>query len=70
MRRQYTVDEFRGMVNKIKSQIADFNFTTDIMVGFPGETEEDFQETCKLIKEIGFTPCPYIQIFSAAGNPC
>jgi threonylcarbamoyladenosine tRNA methylthiotransferase MtaB len=55
MRRQYSVDEFKGMVNKIKSKIPDFNFTTDIMVGFPGETEEDFQETCKVIKEIGFT---------------
>jgi len=55
MRRQYTVDEFIGMVNKIKSKIPDFNFTTDIMVGFPGETEEDFQETCKVIKDIGFT---------------
>jgi len=55
MRRQYTVDEFLGMVNKIKSKIPDFNFTTDIMVGFPGETEEDFQETCKVIKDIGFT---------------
>jgi len=55
MRRQYTVDEFRGMVNKIKSKIPDFNFTTDIMVGFPGETIEDFQETCNLVMEIGFT---------------
>jgi len=55
MRRQYTMDEFRGMVNKIKSKIPDFNFTTDIMVGFPGETEEDFQETCKAIQEFRFT---------------
>ncbi len=55
MRRQYTVDEFTEMVNKIKSKIPDFNFTTDIMVGFPGETEEDFQETCRAIEEIGFT---------------
>jgi len=55
MRRQYTVDEFRGMVNKIKSKIPDFNFTTDIMVGFPDEIDEDFMKTCKVSKELGFT---------------
>ncbi|MEZ5197549.1 MAG: tRNA (N(6)-L-threonylcarbamoyladenosine(37)-C(2))-methylthiotransferase MtaB [Bacteroidales bacterium] len=55
MRRQYTVGDFKTMVDKIRSRIPDFNFTTDIMVGFPDETEEDFQETCKAINEIGFT---------------
>jgi threonylcarbamoyladenosine tRNA methylthiotransferase MtaB len=55
MRRQYTVDEFTGMINKVKSQIPDFNFTTDIIVGFPGETEEDFQASCKVAEEIGFS---------------
>jgi len=55
MRRQYTVHDFRNMVYKIKSTIPDFNFTTDIMVGFPGETDEDFDETCRVSKEIGFS---------------
>ncbi len=55
MRRQYTVDDFRNMVHKIKSTIPDFNFTTDIMVGFPGETDEDFDETCRVSKEMGFS---------------
>jgi threonylcarbamoyladenosine tRNA methylthiotransferase MtaB len=55
MRRQYTVDEFKTMVHKIKKKIPDFNFTTDIMVGFPGETEEDFQETCKVSEQLGFS---------------
>jgi threonylcarbamoyladenosine tRNA methylthiotransferase MtaB len=55
MRRNYTVDEFKAMVAKIKSRIPDFNFTTDLMVGFPEETEEDFQLSCKRIKEIGFS---------------
>ncbi|MCD4663639.1 MAG: MiaB/RimO family radical SAM methylthiotransferase, partial [Bacteroidales bacterium] len=43
MRRNYTVDDFRQMVNKIRKRIPDFNFTTDIMVGFPDETEKDFK---------------------------
>ncbi|MCD4684027.1 MAG: tRNA (N(6)-L-threonylcarbamoyladenosine(37)-C(2))-methylthiotransferase MtaB [Bacteroidales bacterium] len=55
MRRQYTVDEFRTMVKKIRNKVADFNITTDIMVGFPGETDEDFSETCKVVEEIGFS---------------
>jgi threonylcarbamoyladenosine tRNA methylthiotransferase MtaB len=55
MRRQYAVDDFRAMVRKIRGKIPDFNFTTDIMVGFPGETEKEFQETCKVTEEIGFS---------------
>jgi len=55
MRRQYTVADFRSMVRKIMSKIPDFNFTTDIMVGFPGETEKEFQDTCQVVEEIGFS---------------
>jgi threonylcarbamoyladenosine tRNA methylthiotransferase MtaB len=55
MRRQYTVDDFRTMVEKIRKLIPDFNFTTDIMVGFPGETEAEFRETCAVAEEIGFS---------------
>ena len=54
MRRQYTVDQFVGMVNKVKASIPHFNFTTDIIVGFPGETEEDFNESCRVAEAIGF----------------
>jgi threonylcarbamoyladenosine tRNA methylthiotransferase MtaB len=55
MRRQYTANEFEKMVEKIKKEIPDFNFTTDIIVGFPGETEEDFNKTCEAIERIGFS---------------
>jgi threonylcarbamoyladenosine tRNA methylthiotransferase MtaB len=55
MRRQYTVANFRAMVEKVRKKIPDFNFTTDIMVGFPGETEKEFQETCRVTEEIGFS---------------
>lgn len=55
MRRQYSVDDFRTMTEKIRKQMPDFNFTTDIMVGFPGETETEFQETCQVAQEIGFS---------------
>lgn len=55
MRRNYTVDEFKAMVSKIRSRVPEFNFTSDLIVGFPEETEEDFQQSCKVIEEIGFS---------------
>ncbi len=54
MRRQYTVDQFVEMVNKVKAANPRFNFTTDIIVGFPGETEEDFWESIKVAEAVGF----------------
>lgn len=54
MRRHYTAVEFRRMCEQIKSIIPDFNITTDLIVGFPGETEEDFLESAEMCKEIGF----------------
>lgn len=55
MRRQYTIDEFTAMIDKIKSRYSDFNFTTDIITGFPAESEDDFQESIKLMEQIGFS---------------
>jgi threonylcarbamoyladenosine tRNA methylthiotransferase MtaB len=55
MRRMYSVKEFIQMAEKLKSKHADFNLTTDIIVGFPGETEDDFQETCRISREIEFS---------------
>lgn len=55
MRRMYSVKSFIEITEKLKKRIPDFNFTTDIIVGFPDETEEDFQDTCRVSKEIGFS---------------
>jgi len=54
MRRFYTVDSFRSIVGKLRNRYPDFNFTTDIIVGFPDETKEDFDQTVSLCREIGF----------------
>lgn len=55
MHRHYTVSDFRTMCERIRAAKATFNITTDIIVGFPGETEEDFQETVNLARELRFS---------------
>ncbi len=54
MARQYTTDDFRDKIEKIKSYLDRPAITTDIIVGFPGETESDFEQTVELAKEISF----------------
>ena len=55
MRRMYSYASFKTIVERFKAKYPNFNFTTDIIVGFPGETEEEFQETLNAVKEIGFS---------------
>jgi threonylcarbamoyladenosine tRNA methylthiotransferase MtaB len=55
MRRFYNMTTFGNLVARIRSRYPDFNLTTDIIVGFPGESEEDFIKTCNVSKEIGFS---------------
>jgi threonylcarbamoyladenosine tRNA methylthiotransferase MtaB len=55
MRRMYTLEGFRTIVDKIRASHEDFNLTTDIIVGFPGETEGDFRATCQAVEEMGFS---------------
>jgi threonylcarbamoyladenosine tRNA methylthiotransferase MtaB len=55
MRRMYTARGFREMVGKIRSGRPDMNLTTDVIVGFPGETEEEFQQTLEMVKDLKFS---------------
>ncbi len=55
MRRMYTVEGFRRIVDRIREKTTDFNLTTDILVGFPGETQDDFNATCNVVREMGFS---------------
>ena len=55
MRRMYNLQEYLNIIDKFRGKYADFNFTTDIIVGFPGETEEDFQASCKVVRDTGFS---------------
>ncbi|MGN0620920.1 MAG: tRNA (N6-isopentenyl adenosine(37)-C2)-methylthiotransferase MiaB [Porcipelethomonas sp.] len=54
MNRKYTVEKYLETVNYARSFIPDFSFTTDIIVGFPDESEEDFGKTLELMKTVGY----------------
>lgn len=54
MNRKYTQQMFLGCVEKMKKANPDFTFTTDVIVGFPGETERDFQDTLELVEQVQF----------------
>jgi len=54
MRRGYTVEYFRNLVNSIRQYIPNISLSTDIIIGFPGESDEQFEHTCSLLEDIGF----------------
>ncbi len=55
MNRRYTREKYLDIINYAKERIPDLSLTSDIIVGFPGETYDDFKETLSLIKEVEFT---------------
>jgi tRNA-2-methylthio-N6-dimethylallyladenosine synthase len=54
MRRTYTRERYLALVARMRDAIPDLALTTDIIVGFPGETEDDFRETISLVEEVRF----------------
>ena len=63
MNRGYTIERFKELVAYVRKKMPDIALTTDLITGFPGETEEMHQETVKLLKEIRFDSC-YTFIYS------
>jgi tRNA-2-methylthio-N6-dimethylallyladenosine synthase len=63
MNRPYTILQYKNLVKKIRQEIPDINLSTDIIVGFPGETKKQFENTVKLFKELKFNMA-YISKYS------
>lgn len=55
MNRRYDSAHYLELVDKLRSRVKDVEITTDIIVGFPGETEKDFQDTCELVRRVGYS---------------
>jgi tRNA-2-methylthio-N6-dimethylallyladenosine synthase len=54
MNRKYTKEQYLNLVEKMKAKIPNIKFSTDIIVGFAGETEEDFEDTLDVVRKVGF----------------
>mgnify|MGYP002651725978 CR=1 FL=1 len=69
MRRSYRSERFLGIIDRVRQQIPDAAITTDIIVGFPGETEEDFEETLRVVRESRFSSAFTFQYSIRPGTP-
>jgi len=54
MRRTYSRERFVALAGRMRAAVPDLALTTDIIVGFPGETEQDFRQTLEVVEEVGF----------------
>mgnify|MGYP003333334882 FL=1 len=69
MRRSYRTDRYRGIIEKVRSAMPHSTITTDIIVGFPGESEADFQETMDICSDLRFLAAYTFQYSKRPGTP-
>jgi tRNA-2-methylthio-N6-dimethylallyladenosine synthase len=69
MRRSYRQSRFLGIIDRVRAAMPDAAITTDIIVGFPGETEEDFLETMKVVEAARFSGAFTFQYSKRPGTP-
>lgn len=69
MNRPYTTAKFKTLLADIKTKVPDIAITTDVIVGFPGETEADFETTCKFAESCGFSKMHIFPFSARKGTP-
>jgi tRNA-2-methylthio-N6-dimethylallyladenosine synthase len=69
MRRSYRAERFAGILDKVRAALPDAAITTDVIVGFPGETEEDFADTLRVVEQSRFASAFTFQYSPRPGTP-
>ena len=69
MNRKHTADSYRAIIDRLREQRPDLALSSDFIVGFPGESEEDHQATLKLVEDIGYTSCYSFKYSPRPGTP-
>jgi tRNA-2-methylthio-N6-dimethylallyladenosine synthase len=69
MNRKHTADEYRHLIDRIRAARPDIALSSDFIVGFPGETEQDFRETLKLVEAVGFASSFFFKYSPRPGTP-
>jgi threonylcarbamoyladenosine tRNA methylthiotransferase MtaB len=69
MKRRYTPEEYRKATQLLRTYFPNCSLTTDVMVGFPGETEEEFEESYRFIKDIAFSTLHVFKYSKREGTP-
>jgi tRNA-2-methylthio-N6-dimethylallyladenosine synthase len=69
MNRKHTADEYRRLVERIRAARPDIALSSDFIVGFPGETDRDFEETLRLAADVGFASAYFFKYSSRPGTP-
>jgi len=69
MNRKYTTSQYKSVVELLREKIADVAVTTDVMVGFPGETDEEFEATCEFLKDLSLSRMHVFKYSPRKGTP-
>jgi tRNA-2-methylthio-N6-dimethylallyladenosine synthase len=69
MNRQHTADAYRRLIARIRDARPDIAFSSDFIVGYPGETDEDFDATLRLVRDIGYAQCFSFKYSARPGTP-
>jgi tRNA-2-methylthio-N6-dimethylallyladenosine synthase len=69
MNRPYSVERYLQIIHSLRNSCPDIYLSTDIIVGFPGETDEDFEQTCNIFKEVGFDMAFIFKYSPRSGTP-
>lgn len=69
MARRYTAEDYRALIKKLRRSVPELSLSTDVIVGFPGETDDDFEQTCEMARVCGFSRMHVFRYSQREGTP-